>query len=131
MIESKMHTIATPEFIEEWLHHFAILYEKEIAVPNMAIKMDYLLPHYSKGIFISRWKRPISVQLVNKLMSALDILGLNEIFIVAKKISEHAKDTLERLNIPITTVHPHGLSEIAMKLVNLSKLQDLYAPTEI
>ncbi len=48
-------------------------------------------------------------------------MDLQEILIITNGISDHAQETLQRSNLPITIIHPHGLSEIAMKFVNFSK----------
>jgi hypothetical protein len=110
------------QFIHEWLNHFSIPFEKDVKTIGKNGNLNFLLPDHSMGILIPDWKRPISVQIINKSMKIQKHLNLNEILIVANSVSDHAKETIERLKLPITTIHPNGLSEIAMKFVSLRKL---------
>lgn len=108
-------------FIEEWLHHFNLDYEKNCFVKKKKIGLNYYLPEFNSGLIISDKSKPVNVTAINKAIRALDHFNLTDLVIVTSKISDNAYDTVNRLPINLSVVHPNGLSEIAMRFVNYSK----------
>ncbi|MFV2014515.1 MAG: hypothetical protein ACC656_03745 [Candidatus Heimdallarchaeota archaeon] len=108
-------------FIEEWLHHFNLQYEKNCYVKKDKIGLNYYLPKFNLGVIISDKSKPVNVTAINKAIKTLNHFKLTDLFIVTSKISDNAYDTINRLPINLSVVHPFALSNLAMKFVNYSK----------
>lgn len=105
------------DFIEEWLNHLNVSYSRNYKV-NSQLKLDFYLRNQNMGILIIDWKRPISVQVINRAIQVRRNLDLDRLYLVAREISEPAKKTLQKFGKSITAVHPNGLSDIAIGLIN-------------
>lgn len=109
------------QFIEQWLTHFKLEFEKDLFGSSNNYKLDYLIPETGLGILISNWKKPISVLVVNQGLDFIKEFGLNELIIISNEISQHALEVIGRFAYPIRFLHRTELSDIAIKLVELSK----------
>ena len=110
-------------FIDEWLNHWNLTHKKSVEAISEKLNIDYILPCTATGILVSDWKKPFSVQALNKALRAYDELNLSELIIISRQVSEHALDTIQRIKINISVIHPLNLSELAMKFVNVSKYE--------
>lgn len=109
------------EFIGEWLNHMNITFDENIKIKSQKLTLNFLIPTVGTGILVSQWKKPFSVQALNKSLRLYDQLNLTELVIIAQQVSEHAIDTINRIKVNISIIHPHNLSELAMRLVGVSK----------
>ena len=114
--KNELHT-----FIEEWLHHFNLHFKKDCHVKKEKITLDYYLPEFNSGLIISENSKPVNVTAINKAIKTLNHFNLTDLVIVTPKISDNAYDTVNRLPINLSVIHPNGLSSLAMKFVNFSK----------
>jgi len=110
------------EFVEQWLNHFNITYNKDVSLQSNNLNLDFVLHNSGIGIFFSDWKKPISVLIINHTLELVKHFHLDEILIIAESISEHAQDVIERFQYPISFVHKTDLSSLAMKFVEISKI---------
>jgi len=111
------------DFVIEWLNHFNVIYEADVEL-NSTLTLDFLIKQFGVGIYIVNWKRPISVQIANKAIQLQREFELDQVFLIAKEISEPARKTLGKFGKNITTVHPNGLSELAISLANVLQPQN-------
>ena len=109
------------DFIEEWLHHFNLFYKKDIEYKQKKIILNFYLPEHNTGVVIVEKEKTINVPQINKALKMLDYFNLQELILVGHKISDNAYDTINRLPVNLSVVHPNGLSELALKFVNYSK----------
>ena len=65
-------------------------------------------------------KNRVPITRINKFFGSEDF-NLQELIIIGNKISDNAYDTLNRLSVNLSVVHPNGLSDLALKFVNYSK----------
>lgn len=108
----------TERFIQEWLNHFSIRYQSKVKVSSKSI-LDYYIEEWALGILINDWKRPISVQIVNRAVTMARKMKTKNLYLIAKEISEPAKKTLSRYGDQVIALHPNGLSELALKFSQL------------
>ena len=83
----------TKEFVVDWLNHFNYMYQEDVPL-NSSVKLDFLVDSHSLGIFIVDWKRPISVQMINKAIQLHMKFQLRHLYLIATQISEPATKTL-------------------------------------
>jgi hypothetical protein len=110
----------TELFIQEWLNHFSIRYQSKVQVSSKST-LDFYIEDWALGILINDWKRPISVQIVNKAVTIARKMKTKNLYLVAKEISEPAKKTLSRYGDQVVAIHPNGLSELALKFSQLGQ----------
>lgn len=109
------------DFIEEWLHHFNLFYKKDLEHKKKKISLNYYLPEHNTGVIIADKDKTINVPHINKALKILDYFNLQELIIVGHKISDNAYDTINRLSVNLSLVHPNGLSDLALKFIHYSK----------
>ncbi|MHA2502400.1 MAG: hypothetical protein ACXAE3_06015 [Candidatus Kariarchaeaceae archaeon] len=107
--------LKTREFVQDWLNHFNYPFQVDVKV-NSKASLDFVIPEHSIGIYVIDWKRPISVQVANKAIAMRQDLDLKHLYLIAREISEPARRTLDRYSNFIVTIHPNGLSELAIGL---------------
>ncbi|MDH5403432.1 MAG: hypothetical protein OEY49_13130 [Candidatus Heimdallarchaeota archaeon] len=115
--------LSSNDFIEEWLNHLNLHYLIDYADENSNNQLDFYLPHHNIGILISKWKKPISVKVINKAVQLRQKLDLNEIIIIVKDISPHAKEVIDRLENELNIIHPMELSWLALKFLNIKDVK--------
>lgn len=105
-------------FVEEWLNHFNIQFKKEVKI-NSKLSLDFFVERYGLGVFVVDWDRPISVQVVNRAIQIERELPVDHLYLIAREISEPARKTIDKFGNNIKTIHPNGLSELAVHFVNI------------
>ncbi|OLS26225.1 MAG: hypothetical protein HeimC2_15950 [Candidatus Heimdallarchaeota archaeon LC_2] len=121
MNELSVELTSSSGFIEGWLHHFNLIYQKDFENKGNQVNLNYYLPDYNTGVIIAEKNKRINVPDINKALTVLEDFNLKELIIIGNKISDNAYETLNRLSVNLSVVHPNGLSDLALKFVNYSK----------
>ncbi|RMG38697.1 MAG: hypothetical protein D6732_05065 [Methanobacteriota archaeon] len=104
------------DIIEEWIQFHHLQMEKNFKVGKGFIGLTYLLPQINVGIVVTKWKRPITISVIHKVMRVKDWLNLDSIILVASKVSHVARETVERSKENVHIVTMDRLSELAIFL---------------
>ncbi len=115
-----MEMIKSNQFIEEWMHHFNLYYERDIVLLKN-IKVDYYLPKYNFAILIYEWKKPLSVTVINRAYALIRNSRVNELYIITNTIGEYAAKVANKLSDNITILKNNELSELAIKLASMNR----------
>ncbi|MHA2275650.1 MAG: hypothetical protein ACXAC2_07785, partial [Candidatus Kariarchaeaceae archaeon] len=86
-------------FIEEWLNHFNLQYEKDRKAKKKNVGLHYYLPEYNTGVIIMDESKSVNVTTVNNALKTLDHFNLQDLIIITPKISDNAYDTINRLSL--------------------------------
>jgi len=127
VVSEKFGENPVTHFIEEWLNHLNLPYEVNSIFPEMAY--DYYLPSQSIAILNSKWKKPISVQYLNKIITDMEESQIKKVYLIAKKFSTFCIETIDRLELNIKTLDPNCLSELAIEIFELNRQE--YTPRTI
>ena len=103
------------DFIKEWLEHFNLIFNQDIKI-NSELSLSYHIPSLNIGVLIIDWKRPISIQIVNKAIQILRELKLTTLYLISKEISDPAQKNLMKYGEGIIPIQPNGISEIAVDI---------------
>ncbi len=102
--------------IEEWIIFNRFEMKKNYKVGKGQIGLTYYLPEIRVGIVITKWKRPITISVIHKVMRVRQWLDLEAVILVTKKISNVAKETVDRSKENIHIITLDRLSDLAIFL---------------
>ncbi len=107
-------------FIKDWLNYFNLEYESDFSYQGVLI--DYFLSGIKLAIIDPKWKRPLTVAYLHKLIEVIETLKLTKVFVLSENLSATLEDTIERYKFPIEFISPTSLSSVAIYLGNHIKI---------